>query len=100
MSFVRRTAVNIGFVFVSSLLAGSGILAQDLSRANTPAPLWVGEKWPFPIDQWGTGRAFKCGADQCGSEVHLYLRAKIGFCRCAKGVSDDDEIDRVSDLDL
>jgi hypothetical protein len=100
MSFVRRTAVNIGFALVSSLLAGSGVMAQDLSRANTPAPLWVGENWPFPIDQWGTGRAFKCGADQCGSEVHLYLRAKIGFCRCAKGVSDDDEIDRVSDLDL
>ena len=28
------------------------------------------------------------------------LRAKIGFCRCATGVSDDDEIERVGDFEL
>jgi hypothetical protein len=32
--------------------------------------------------------------------MHLYLQAKIGFCRCATGVSDDDEIDRVGDVEL
>jgi hypothetical protein len=100
MSFVRRIAVSFGFALGSSLFAGSSILGQNVSKVNTQAPLWAEEKWPFPIDQWGTGRAFKCNADQCGSEVHLYLRAKIGFCRCATGVSDDDEIDRVSDLEL
>src|SRR5262249_10100936 len=52
------------------------------------------------IDQWGSGLAFRCSAEKCGSEIHLYLRAKIGFCRCATGVSDDDEIDRVGDLEL
>jgi hypothetical protein len=57
-------------------------------------------KWPFLIDQWGTGRAFRCGSEHCGSEVYVYLRAKIGFCRCATGVSDDDEIDRVGDVEL
>jgi hypothetical protein len=32
--------------------------------------------------------------------LHLYLRPKIGFCRCATGVSGDDEIERVGDLEL
>jgi hypothetical protein len=97
---MRRMAAGFGFALGTFLLAGSGIVAQDVSQATAPAPSWAEEKWPFPIDQWGTGRAFKCDADQCGSEIHLYLRAKIGFCRCATGVSDDDEIDRVSDLEL
>jgi hypothetical protein len=59
---------------------------------------WSTETWPFPIDQWGTGKAFGCSG--CGAGLHLYLRAKIGFCRCATGVSDDDEIDRVGDTEL
>jgi hypothetical protein len=76
-----------------------GISAQDLAKPDTQAA-WSEEKWPFPIDQWGTGQAFGCAAERCGREVHLYLRAKIGFCRCATGVSDDDEIERVGDLEL
>jgi len=32
--------------------------------------------------------------------VNLYLRAKIGFCNCVTGVSDDAELDRMSDFDL
>jgi hypothetical protein len=32
--------------------------------------------------------------------VSLYLRAKIGFCNCVTGVSDDAELDRMSDFDL
>lgn len=77
-----------------------GLSAQNAPKGAVSGPLWVDEKWPFPIDQWGTGYAFGCAADQCGHEIHLYLRAKIGFCRCATGVSDDDEIDRVGDLEL
>ena len=57
-------------------------------------------KWPFPIDQWGTGRAFQCRAADCGSDINLYLRAKLGFCNCTTGVSDDNELDRVGDLEL
>jgi hypothetical protein len=30
----------------------------------------------------------------------LYLRAKIGFCNCSTGVADDDELTRISDLEL
>ena len=28
------------------------------------------------------------------------MRPKIGFCNCDRGVADDDEVDRVADLDL
>jgi len=35
-----------------------------------------------------------------GVEVKLYLRPKIGFCNCKTGVADDEELDRVSDIDL
>ena len=100
MKLARRIVFGLGLAFASSLLAGSAISAYDVPNETTQGPLWSEEPWPFPIDQWGTGRAFRCTADQCGSEVHLYLRPKIGFCRCATGVSDDDEIDRVGDLEL
>ena len=40
------------------------------------------------------------GAADCGAEIELYLRAKLGFCNCATGVADDAELDRVGDLEL
>jgi hypothetical protein len=52
------------------------------------------------MDQWGTGKAFHCNSADCGTEVTVYLRAKIGFCNCKDGLSTDDELDRVSDFDL
>ena len=63
-------------------------------------PVWSEVTWPFPIDQWGTGRAFACRAADCGSEVNLYLRAKLGSCNCTTGVADDADLDRMSDFDL
>jgi hypothetical protein len=65
-----------------------------------PQPVWTEGTWPFPIDQWGGGWAFQCKAADCGIDVNLYLRPKIGFCNCETGVADDEELDRVSDLDL
>jgi hypothetical protein len=62
--------------------------------ASDARPLWVETKWPFPMDQWGTGRAFACQAAECGGEVKLYLRAKLGSCNCATGVADDADLDR------
>jgi hypothetical protein len=82
------------------VLGCARIFAQDTIQSSSEISSWFEEKWPFPIDQWGTGHAFACAAERCGRELHLYLRAKIGFCRCATGVSDDDEIERVGDLDL
>ena len=64
------------------------------------SPVWTEGTWPFPIDQWGQGWAFQCKAADCGIDVNLYLRPKIGFCNCQTGVADDAELDRVSDVDL
>ncbi len=82
------------------VLSATSLSAQDFARPDSQASSWSEEKWRFPIDQWGTGRAFGCAGERCGREVHLFLRAQIGFCRCATGVSDDDEIERVGDLEL
>jgi hypothetical protein len=68
--------------------------------ASAARPVWAEVKWPFPVDQWGTGRAFACNAADCGTEVKLYLRAKLGSCNCTTGVADDDDLDRMSDFDL
>jgi hypothetical protein len=75
----------------------AGQVTGDTSDAR---PLWVETKWPFPMDQWGTGRAFACKAADCGAEVKLYLRAKLGSCNCTTGVADDADLDRMSDFDL
>src|SRR5947207_4618047 len=61
---------------------------------------WREIAWPYPRDAWPAGRAFRCDAASCGGAVEVYVRPKIGFCNCDTGVADDDEVDRVADLDL
>jgi hypothetical protein len=61
---------------------------------------WQEIAWPFPRDAWPAGRAYRCPAAVCGDDIELYARPKIGFCNCNTGVADDDEVDRVADLDL
>ena len=61
---------------------------------------WQEIAWPFSRDGWPAGKAFRCGVAACGGEVELYVRPKMGFCNCDRGVADDDEVDRVADLDL
>lgn len=63
-------------------------------------PRFAEVRWPFPTDEWGAGKAFRCAAADCGVEVSVYIRAKIGFCNCLSGVSDDNELDRLSDFNL
>jgi len=70
------------------------------SGGMSSQPEWTDAAWPFPIDQWGQGWAYQCKAADCGVEVNVYLRPKIGFCNCQTGVADDEELDRVGDLDL
>ncbi|HEY6994331.1 MAG TPA: hypothetical protein VH397_11520 [Xanthobacteraceae bacterium] len=82
--------------------AGGGYAALRAAQAPQRAhdrPAWTEIAWPFASDQWGRGRAFRCKAAACGSEIDLYLRAKIGFCNCASAI-DDEEVDRVADFDL
>jgi hypothetical protein len=53
-----------------------------------------------PRQPVGRGWAFQCKAADCGIDVKLYLRPKIGFCNCQTGVADDEELDRVGDVDI
>jgi len=76
------------------LFCGPGLIA---SREPQEAD-WKAIKWPFPTDAWPEGRAFHCGREQCGTNVDLYIRPKAGFCDCYRGVTDDDDIDRVGDV--
>ena len=62
--------------------------------------MWSDAGWPFPQDQWNAGRAFVCQPADCGVRVDVFLRPKIGFCNCSTGVSDDAELERVSDTAL
>ena len=86
----------------------SGVAAYQHARSGievagsgaSGSAVWREIAWPFPRDGWPAGRAFRCDSGACGETVELYVRPKIGFCNCDSGVADDDEVDRVADLDL
>ena len=85
-----------------ALVTGLGLISasarhQAMSHDGTG---WRTIAWPFPRDAWPAGRAYRCPAARCGGDVEVYIRPKIGFCNCTTGVTDDDEVDRVTDLDL
>ena len=75
-----------------NLLPTRSTAAIDLSTAATEG--WRETPWPFHRDQFGAGRAYAT------AELRLTLRAKIGFCDCAAGVSDDEELERIGDVSL
>jgi hypothetical protein len=89
-------------------LAGLASLAgfMTVSGGGAPAdqsmvrPVWTETQWPFLLDQWGVGKAFVCAAADCGAQIDVYVRPKIGFCNCSTGVSDDAELERVADTEL
>src|SRR4051794_308134 len=91
----RHLTIAVALLAVGAL---SGVAAYD--RAGSGAAGWQEIAWPFPRDGWPAGRAFRCGLAACSVEVEIYVRPKIGFCNCDRGVADDDEVDRVADLDL
>lgn len=75
--------------------------ADDANRSHPAAAAgWQEIRWPFVLDQWGTGRAFVCPPADCGVRMEVFIRPKIGFCNCATGVSDETELERVADTDL
>ena len=90
----KRFSLAIGLATAAALSLSMPGWAVDLR------PAWVEVKWPFLLDQWGVGRAFRCRAADCGIDIDIFLRAKIGFCNCETGVADDEEVDRVADVDL
>jgi hypothetical protein len=99
LAFAIAAALAIA-AMVGAYAAFLAARAPQVQRfgANRP-PIWTQVKWPFAPDLWGPGLAFRCKAADCGSEVYLYLRAKIGFCNCTSAI-DDEMVDRVGDVDL
>src|SRR5438874_10573248 len=91
----RWPAVTVAIVAIGALSA-----AAAYQHSGSKAGDWQEIAWPFPRDGWPAGRAFRCAADSCGGEIEIYIRPKLGFCNCDRGVADDDEVDRVADLDL
>jgi hypothetical protein len=81
------------------ILAACLVIAAAPGDVAMPSqtPGWREVGWPFPLDPWPAGRAFRCTGASCAPAVQLAVRPKLGFCNCTTGV-DDDEIDRVSDL--
>ena len=62
--------------------------------------VWEEIPWPFSRDAWPAGRAFRCLSAECGGDVEIRIRAKRGLCaNCAAGVTEDFEVDGVSDID-
>jgi hypothetical protein len=86
-----------GGAAVLLLLPGVG-KEREIAHRSSAGPRWSETAWPFAMDEWGRGVAFRCAAAECGVEVSLYLRAKLGFCNCTTGVADDEELDRLSDF--
>jgi hypothetical protein len=84
------------FAVAIGMLGGLG--GYPHARSDTGG--WREIAWPFPRDGWAAGRAFRCAPETCGGDLEVYVRPKIGFCNCDSGVADDDEVDRVADLDL
>jgi hypothetical protein len=108
ISEMRMINMNKAIPFVIALV-GFGAISGSLSlfgpgvQPTAPVefrPAWTEIQWPFVLDQWGVGRAFVCKPADCGSEVNVYLRPKNGFCNCAPGAMDDEELDRVGDKEL
>jgi len=91
----RRTIVQ------TSLAAGlvAGMVALNLREDDPPSLSkdvpWRPTNWPFPRDAWPQGRAWRRGT------LEVYVRPKLGFCgNCETGVTTDEEVDRVTDVDL
>jgi hypothetical protein len=103
----RRVATVTAAVVVALAVATgafaifrSAVLSKVRDKPGDPSA-WTEVAWPFPVDQWGSGKAFKCKPAGCdGADVNLYIRAKLGSCNCATGVASDEDLDRMSDFDL
>ena len=101
----RMFAVTLVTAFgLGGAVGAFALLTKSASEGDSALsplrPVWTETQWPFPMDQWGRGKAFRCKPADCGTEVNIYLRAKLGSCNCTTGVADDAELDRMSDFEL
>ena len=92
MATAMKTIIAVAVAGLGGLLGSAALFASKPSNVGEAAardtrPSWTEIGWPFPIDQWGSGKAFNCKPSDCGAEINLYVRAKIGFCNCATGAA-------------
>jgi hypothetical protein len=82
---MRKVLALAAGVLGASVLAGSAAVfgVRPVAVSVAMKPVWTEANWPFPIDQWGIGKAFVCAPSDC-----------------ATGVADDDELERVGDTSL
>jgi hypothetical protein len=93
----RRAVVQASIA--GGLVAVTAGLAMSTHERMAPDPPgdegWRPIAWPFPRDAWPVGRAWRRDATE------VYIRPKLGFCgNCDTGVVTDEEVDRVTDVDL
>ena len=87
----------------AAITAAIGVLclgAMAIAAEPVERPVWREARWTPPIDNWGFGLAYVCDNAACPGGVRMFVRTKVGFCNCFSGVADDDEIDRIGDVDL
>ena len=102
----KRLILNFILLFIFTFGASQAItyliapLVPPIDVVVSPPAGWKSSDWPFLKDQFPAGLAFDCLLSECSGELRVTVRTKIGFCNCVTGVSDDDELERVSDLDL
>ena len=97
---VSLTLLVIGILWavaVFGVVQSRAAIRQDMGLQKLG---WREMAWPLPRDGWPAGRAFRCRTASCGEGSELIIRAKPGFCNCDTGVTEDAEVDRVTDLDL
>src|SRR5215470_4473632 len=92
---------SFGFGAMAAMLLVFGPpFAANRAAAPSDHPVWIETKWPFLQDEWGAGKAFQCKVEDCGAQLDLYIRPKVGFCSSVTGVADDAELERLSDFDF
>jgi len=91
----RRAVVQASLAgAVVAGVAGIALVAREQAAPADEAG-WRPTAWPFPRDGWPPGRAWRLGT------IEVYVRPKLGFCgNCDTGVVNDEEVDRVTDIDL
>ena len=106
MAAMAKTLLTIGLACgLLGVAAALALLSREPSGHGAAVsaslrPVWTEVQWPFALDPWGKGKAFRCKSADCGTEVNLYLRAKLGSCNCMTGVAEDADLDRMGDLYL
>ncbi len=99
MKRITITAVAAFTLGMAAAAAGVWHYRRQGEASGFPtAPVWEEAEWPLPQDQWGRGKFFRCRKEVCGGEIRVYIRAKLGFCKCDVGVDDDEELDRIGDV--